>query len=36
MLKYAASGAVFLLNSVYDKEEVWDKLPREVQQEIID
>ncbi len=36
MLKYAAPGAVFLLNSVYDKDEVWDKLPREVQQDIID
>ncbi len=36
MLKYAAPGAVFLLNSVYDKEEVWDQLPIEVQQEIID
>ena len=35
MLKYAAPGAVFLLNSVYDKDEVWDKLPLEVQQEII-
>lgn len=36
MLKFAAPGAVFLLNSVYDKDEVWDKLPREVQQDIID
>ena len=36
MLKYAAPGAIFLLNSVYDKDEVWDKLPFEVQQEIID
>jgi pyruvate-ferredoxin/flavodoxin oxidoreductase len=36
MLKYAAPGAVFLLNSVYDKDEVWDKLPLEVQQEIIE
>ncbi len=35
MLKYAATGATFLLNSVYDKEEVWDKLPKEVQQDII-
>ena len=36
MLKYAAPGAVFLLNSVYDKEEVWDKLPLEVQKDIIE
>ena len=35
MLKYAAPGAVFLLNSVYGKDEVWDKLPVEVQQDII-
>jgi pyruvate-ferredoxin/flavodoxin oxidoreductase len=35
MLKYAAPGAVFLLNSVYEKDEVWDKLPLEVQQDII-
>ena len=35
MLKYAAPGGIFLLNSVYDKEEVWDRLPIEVQQEII-
>ena len=35
MLKYAKEGAVFLLNSVYDKEEVWDHLPFEVQQDII-
>ncbi len=36
MLKYAAHGAVFLLNSVYDLDEVWDKLPVEVQQDVID
>ena len=35
VLKFAAPGAVFLLNSVYDKDEVWDKLPVEVQQDII-
>ena len=35
MLKYAKEGAVFLLNSVYDKDEVWDHLPFEVQQDII-
>ncbi len=36
MLKYAMDGAVFLLNSTYSKEEVWDKLPQEDQQTIID
>ncbi len=36
MLKLAKDGAVFLLNSPYGKDEVWDKLPRKVQQQIID
>jgi pyruvate-ferredoxin/flavodoxin oxidoreductase len=35
MLRYARPGAVFLLNSIYGPDEVWDHLPREVQQEII-
>jgi len=35
MLKYAKEGAVFLLNSLYGPEEVWDHLPVEVQKEII-
>ncbi len=35
MLKYAAPGAVFLLNSIYGPDEVWNHLPREVQSEII-
>jgi pyruvate-ferredoxin/flavodoxin oxidoreductase len=35
MLKYARQGAVFLLNSLYGPDEVWDHLPREVQEEII-
>ncbi|WP_428241283.1 pyruvate:ferredoxin (flavodoxin) oxidoreductase [Gynuella sp.] len=35
MLDRARRGATFLLNSPYDKDEVWDKLPRHVQQEII-
>ena len=35
MLKYAAPGAVFLLNSLYGKDEIWDKLPQEVQKDII-
>ena len=29
-------GATFLLNSPYPADRVWDKLPREVQQQIID
>jgi pyruvate-ferredoxin/flavodoxin oxidoreductase len=35
MLKYAKEGAVFLLNSLYGPEEVWDHLPVEVQKDII-
>ena len=36
MLEHAKEGATFLLNSPYDKDSVWDHLPREVQQQIID
>ena len=36
MLKYAVPGSTFLLNSLYGPEEVWDKLPHSVQQQIID
>ncbi|MCC8181194.1 MAG: pyruvate:ferredoxin (flavodoxin) oxidoreductase, partial [Planctomycetes bacterium] len=36
MLKDLKEGGVFLLNSIYNKDEVWDKLPREVQQSLID
>jgi len=36
MLKYAQPGAVFLLNSIYGTDEVWDHLPKEVQTAIID
>jgi pyruvate-ferredoxin/flavodoxin oxidoreductase len=36
MLKYAKPGAVFLLNSIYPHDQIWDSLPREVQQDIID
>jgi pyruvate-ferredoxin/flavodoxin oxidoreductase len=35
MLKFAEPGATFLLNSPFDAENVWDKLPRLVQQQII-
>jgi pyruvate-ferredoxin/flavodoxin oxidoreductase len=35
VLRLAAPGAIFLLNSPYGPDEVWDKLPRSVQSEII-
>ncbi|MGQ9490589.1 MAG: pyruvate:ferredoxin (flavodoxin) oxidoreductase [Anaerolineae bacterium] len=36
MLAKAEPGAVFLLNSPYGPDEVWDHLPRELQKEIVD
>jgi pyruvate-ferredoxin/flavodoxin oxidoreductase len=36
VLKYAAPGGVFLLNSLYGPDEVWDHLPREAQKDIIE
>jgi pyruvate-ferredoxin/flavodoxin oxidoreductase len=36
MLKNAKNGATFLLNSPYNKDEVWAHLPNKVQQQIID
>ncbi|BCY17292.1 pyruvate-flavodoxin oxidoreductase [Leptolinea sp. HRD-7] len=36
MTRYCLPGAVFLLNSIYGPEEVWDKLPQEVQKDIIE
>ncbi len=36
ILKYAMPGAVFLLNSIYTPEEVWEHLPVEVQKGILD
>jgi pyruvate-ferredoxin/flavodoxin oxidoreductase len=35
MLRFAAPGATFLLNSSYGPDDVWDHLPRAVQQQII-
>jgi pyruvate-ferredoxin/flavodoxin oxidoreductase len=35
VLKAAEPGATFLLNSIYGPEEVWDHLPRRVQEQII-
>ncbi len=36
MLKYAAPGGTFLLNTPYGKDEIWDHLPRSVQEAMID
>jgi pyruvate-ferredoxin/flavodoxin oxidoreductase len=36
MLRFAIPGATFLLNAPYGPEEVWDKIPRKVQQQIIE
>ncbi len=35
VLEYASPGAVFLLNTPYGPDEVWEHLPREVQDQII-
>jgi pyruvate-ferredoxin/flavodoxin oxidoreductase len=36
MLRSALTGATFLLNSPYGPDEVWDKIPRSVQKQIIE
>ena len=36
MLKYAKTGATFLLNSLYGPDKVWDYLPVEVQKDILE
>ena len=36
MLEFANEGATFLLNSPYNKKEVWDKLPGQVQRILIE
>lgn len=36
MLEFASDGATFLLNSPYDKDEVWNKLTGQVQSQIIE
>ena len=36
VLEHACHGATFLLNSPYPAEEVWDRIPQETQQRIID
>lgn len=35
MLEFAKTGAIFLLNSPFDKNEVWSKLPGNVQETVI-
>jgi len=36
MTGYAVPGGIFLLNAPYGKDEIWDHLPREVQQDLIE
>ena len=36
MLEYAAPGAVFLLNAPGDLHSIWDRLPREMQEQMIE
>ena len=36
MLEHAAPGAAFLLNAPFAADEVWDHLPREVQEQIVE
>jgi len=35
MLKYSRPGSVFLLNTIYGPDEVWNTLPREMQKDMI-
>ena len=36
VLKYSSSGSVFLLNSPYPKDKIWNRLPRQMQETIIE
>jgi pyruvate-ferredoxin/flavodoxin oxidoreductase len=36
ILKHAVPGGVFLLNTIYGPDEIWDKLPRPIQSEIFE
>ena len=36
ILKDAEVGATFLLNSPFDKDDVWNRLPKKIQEEIVD
>ena len=35
MLRFAKPGAVFLLNSPYDSDEIWNRLPKTIQHQLI-
>jgi pyruvate-ferredoxin/flavodoxin oxidoreductase len=35
MVEFAVPGATFLLNSIYGPDQVWEQLPREVQEQIL-
>ena len=35
MLKFARPGSIFLLNSIYGPDEIWDHLPKKVQETLI-
>jgi pyruvate-ferredoxin/flavodoxin oxidoreductase len=36
ILKHAVPGGIFLLNTIYGPDEIWDKLPRPIQSEIFE
>ena len=36
MLKFARPNGIFLLNSIYDSDEIWDNLPKKVQEALIE
>ena len=36
ILQHAKKGAVFLLNSPFDKEHIWNRMPQKIQEELID
>jgi len=36
ILQHAKKGAIFLLNSPFDKESIWERMPRKTQEELID
>jgi len=36
VLEMAAPGGTLLINSLFPAEKLWDELPREIQQQVID
>ena len=36
LLKYSRPGSVFLLNTIYGPDQIWDTLPREMQKDILE